>query len=372
MLTWVEINAVALRHNLKAWRRLMGDRALIMPVIKANAYGHGLAEVAKICVKDKNADRICVVSLDEALELRKLGIKKPIIVLAIYSLDDSELLKQGIEKKIIFPLYTLEQAKKLGEWGRRLKKKVTVHLKIDIGTSRIGVLPANAAQLCQEIKKFRHLHLEGVFGHFAASEDDRARTKKQWRIFQNTINVLSKQGINFSVKHVACSAASVTFPQASSNAVRAGLGLYGLYPAEKIRQKIFLKPALSWFTTIIQVKNIPKGSKISYGGDYTTKRPTKLAIIPVGYADGYDRSLSNKAFVLIKGKRCPVRGRICMNLAMVDVTAVKGAKTGDRVVLIGKDRQKTVSVDELAKIAGTINYEIVSRINPTIARIVVA
>lgn len=368
MLTWVEVNSKAIKHNLKQFRQRLGGRVLIMPVVKANAYGHGFLEVAKIVDQSPDADRLCVVNLDEALELKKNKIKKLVMILSFYELDKKKLLVAA-KNKIIFPLYRLDQAKELNKAGERAKQKVKCHLKIDSGAARVGVLPDEAVEFMAQIKKYKFLDIEGIFSHFASSEDDAAYTQKQHQIFDKTIQELSADGWKISLKHMACSAASLVYPEANFNAVRLGLGLYGLYPNNDLKRFINLKPALSWQTSVIQVKTLKTGSKIGYGGTFTTSRPTKLAILPVGYFDGYDRRFSNKAEVIIRGIRCSVRGRICMNLTMVDVSGIPEVKVGDKATLIGSVGHAKVTADELASLAGTINYEIVDRINPLLPRI---
>ncbi len=367
MLTWLEINKKAIEHNLCAFRRLIGRSALLMPVVKANAYGHGFLEVAKICDESGEADRIRVVNLDEALALLDAGIKKPIMILSFYELDKAKITR-AIKNKIIFPLYSLEQAKFLNAVGERVGKKAIMHLKVDTGAARIGILPGDAVNFYQKIKLFKNLNIEGLFSHFASSEEDREYTDKQYKLFNKVATDLEQAGCKFKIRHMACSAASVVYPDSQFNAVRLGLGLYGLYPAQSVKDKLKLKPVLSWKTKIIQIKTLPAGAKVGYGGTFVTKKPTKLAILPTGYFDGYDRRFSNTAQVVVHGVKCPVRGRICMNLTMVDVSGVLNIQIGDEVVLLGKMGKNEISADYLAKLAKTINYEIVSRINPLLPR----
>ncbi len=368
MHIWVEIDTKAIKHNLKQFRKLIGPKRLLMPVVKANAYGHGIVEVAKICDQSGEVDRICVVNDDEALQLIKSGIKKPIMILSFYELEEKKL-KILIKNKIIFPIYCVDQITALNQAGDRAKTKIRVHLKLDTGAARVGVLPSDALTTAKKITAQKYLQLEGLWSHFASSESDADYTKKQHEIFQNIAQKIEGSDIKIPIKHMACSAASILFPLEKYNAVRVGLSMYGLHASPKTRPKITLKPALSWLTSIIQVKTLPKGAKIGYGGTYIAKTPITLAILPVGYWDGYDRGLSNKAKVLIKGKLCPIRGRICMNLCMVDVSNVKNVKAGDMATLIGKQGNTHVTAEELAELANTINYEIVDRINPLIPRI---
>ncbi len=367
MLTWLEINSRAIKHNLRQFKKLAGRKVMLMPVIKANAYGHGFLTVAKICQQSAETDRICVVSLDEALELiRNKLTKKPIMVLSFFDQDEKKL-SLAVKNNIIFPLYSLENAKLLNKIGDRLNKKIKVHLKIDTGASRLGILPTDALVFVNELKKLKKIDLEGIWSHFASSEDDFAYTKNQHEVFRGVCDKLEKNNINIPVRHIACSAAGITYDFARENAMRLGLSLYGLYPTNN-KTAIKLKPSLSWHSTIIQVKTLPANTKIGYGGTFTTNRPIKIAVLPVGYWDGFDRRLSNRGFVLIKDERCPILGRICMNICMVDVTNLN-VKAGDKVILIGKDKTKNISADDMAKWCETINYEIVDRINPLLPRV---
>ena len=364
MLTWIEINTSAIKHNIGQFRRLIGPKTLLMPVIKSNAYGHGFLEIAKLYNQNKEVDRLCVASLDEATILIKNKITKPIVILSFYDPLDKNCV-QAIKRGVAFPLYTLEQAEKLSVTGKKADHTIKVHLKIDTGASRVGILPSEAVKFVETVqKKFPNIYFEGIWSHFSSSETNTKETKKQWKIFNQVIKKLESRGVRFSIKHMACSAATIMHPETQGNAVRIGLGLYGL---KSSKTKLNLQPVLSWFTTVIQVKQVSAGVKIGYSGTYTTRQTTKLAVIPVGYFDGYDRRFSNRAKVTIKGVSCPIRGRICMNLAMVDVTKIKNIAAGDQVTLIGRG----VTADELAKISNTINYEIVSRINPLLPRILV-
>ena len=367
MLTWVEINKLAIKHNIKQFRQLVGQNVLLMPVIKSNAYGHGFLEVAKILHQEKQVDRICVVNLDEAIKLIKNKLtRKPIQILSFFEWNDNNI-KIAIKNNVIFPIYSLDYAKRLNKLGEQLKMKIKIAIKIDTGASRIGFLPAEAIENIVQINKLTHLQIEDIFSHFASSEENNTQTKKQNESFIKILKVLEKQKINIPFKHITCSAATVAHPESHFNAVRFGIALYGLHPAQNTKTKINLKSVLSWYTKIIQIKQVEVGSKISYGGTFITKKLTKLAILPIGYFDGYDRGMSNRASVVINGKKCPVRGRICMNLTIVDVSEVGNVKVGDTVTLIGQG----ITADDLAKFGKTINYEIVSRINSEIFRIVV-
>lgn len=360
MSSQVLISKPALLHNLRAYRRAIGDVS-VMAVVKSNAYGHGMVEVAKAVEKD--TDWFGVASGSEALELRQVGIKKPILVLSFY--ENGEIIDL-IKKRASLAVYDLRQAKLISTAAKKLKKIANIHLKVDTGTSRLGIMPADVANFVDKLVRLPNLKIEGVFSHFAASEENLEFTRKQDILFNTIIEELEWRGLSL-IKHIACTAAGLVSPGSNHDMVRLGIGLYGLWPSAVAKQKagFELKPALSWQTKIIQIKDLPKGAYVGYGITYQTKRPIKLAVLPIGYYDGYDRKLGNTGEVLIGGKRCKVLGRVCMNLIMVDVADVKNVKVGDRAELLGKE----ITADELAKKIGTINYEVVTRINPLIPRI---
>lgn len=370
MFTWVEVSKSALEYNLKQFRKLIGPKKLLMPVIKANAYGHGFLEVAKILQNNKETDRICVVNDDEALKLIEEKLtKKPIMILSFYELNSKKALILA-KNNVIFPLFSLKQAKLLNQVGERLDKKIKIHLKIDTGATRVGILPKDVIQFAKEIKKYKFINIEGAWSHFASSEDDREYTVKQHIAFKKAVADLETIDIYPPIKHMSCSAATILYPTDYFNGFRDGNAFYGLHPSPLTENKIKLKPALSWYTKIIQIKTVPVGTKVGYGGTFTTKRPTKIAVMPVGYWDGYDRKLSNKGLVIINNKLCPIVGRICMNLSMIDITDAGKVKENDTVTLIGQHNKITVTADDFSNWIGTVNYEIVCRINPLLPRLI--
>jgi alanine racemase len=371
MLSWIEINKANVCHNIKAFRKILGDDRLLMPVIKANAYGHGIIEVGKICDNEKEVDMLCVASLNEALQLREHQINKPILILSYYDLD-YDLVKRATQSNITFPIYTTEQVLFLNKVGESLKTICRVHLKIDTGTSRVGVKIDELSEFLVELKKCSYVAVEGLWSHFSSSESNSELTKKQLSSLIFAESICRRNDVVIKLKHMACTAASTLHSSTLENGIRLGLGLYGLYPAPATRKRIKLKPVMSLKTTIIQVKSVAKGTKISYGGTYTMPHQGTIAVLPIGYGDGYNRALSNKSSVLIKGVRCPVRGKICMNMMMVEVTKVKNCKAGDTVTLIGKDKNDEMTIDELTKLLpGVINYEIPTSLSPLIPRKVV-
>ncbi|MGC9049121.1 MAG: alanine racemase [Patescibacteria group bacterium] len=379
METRVEVKRSAIRNNFKQFRQFISQKVKIMAVVKSNAYGHGMVEVAKIVVQS-GADWLGVINLEEALKLRQAKIKVPVFILSYWTANKNcsttGKIQEAIQKNIDFPIYDLWQAKILSRIGQRIKRKVNIHVKIDTGTSRIGILPNQTVNFFKELQKIPNLNLRGIFTHYAASErEDQSYTNWQTEKFEKVIRDLEKEGFNIPIKHAACSASTIINPKTHFNLVRIGIALYGLWPSEEIKRfvrkrkiKFYLQPALSWKTKIIQIKELPPKTFIGYDCTYQTKEQTKIAVLPIGYWEGYDRKLSNVGEVLIHEQRCPIRGRICMNLTMVEVSHLKDVKVGDEVVLIGKQGNEEVTADEMAGKVGTINYEIVTRINPLIPR----
>ncbi len=367
-LSWVEVSKSALLNNIAQYRQLIGKTKL-MAVVKSNAYGHGLDLVAEAIVE--KIDWFGVVNAKEAIKLRDLGINKPILVLSYY---DEDLLHELLRKNISIAVYSAEQIELIDAAAKKIGTNAKVHLKVDTGTSRLGVLNDQLLNLAKKILNTPTLIPEGVFSHLAASEEDAKYTTFQIESFNEVLAKLKE--INFEVpnKHIACTASSVGFAESRYDLVRIGIGLYGLSsykPKSKKIKEPKLIPALTWKAKIIQVKNVEKGTFVGYGLTFKASKPTKIAVLPVGYYEGYDRKLSNKGEVLILGRKCPVIGRICMNLLMVDVTGVEHAKIGDEVILIGDDGENRITVDDLAKKIGTINYEVVTRINSELTRILV-
>jgi alanine racemase len=373
---WVEIDAASFRQNVAAFRSRLGKTEL-MPVIKSNAYGHGLLPIARLA-DSLGINWFGVNSVEEGISLRQAGFQQKILVLGYVPLAQAEL---AVEYDLRVVVYNPENIRALAEAARRQKKKFYLHLKVETGTNRQGIPIKKIGNIWREIKKHPQLVLEGLSSHFANIEDttDDYYPKFQLENFRQAVDWFKQRDINVPLRHMSCSAASILFPETHFELARVGIGLYGLWPSKETmvscrlrgQEALRLKPVLSWRARVAQVKNVARGAYVGYGCTYRTTRPTRLAVIPVGYYDGYDRSLSNAAYVLIRGKRAPVRGRVCMNFFMVDVTDIPGVKLEDQVTLIGKDGRDKITADQLATLAGTINYEIVSRINPSIPRVVV-
>lgn len=373
--TWVEIGRSALIHNLVTFRRLIGPDVRLMPVVKANAYGHGMLPVAGIAARSGKADWLGVNSLEEGLALRGSGIRLPVLVLGYVPLSG---LPAAARAGLRLTVYNRETVRALSRLGTR--RRVSLHIKLETGTNRQGVGLEQAARLARIIRDSGKLELEGYSTHFANIEDtlDRSYPQGQMSRYQSMVSGLERLGLGAPLAHTACTAAALVFPQTRRSLVRVGIGLYGLWPSREtmlsagaLHPWLRLKPVLSWKTRVAQVKEVPAGSYVSYGCTYRTTRRSRLAVLPVGYYDGYDRKLSNAAHVLIRGRRAPIRGRVCMNLCVADVTDIPGAKMEDEAVLLGRQGGETISADQLAAWIGTINYEVVSRINPLLPRVVV-
>ena len=374
-LIWVELSKKSLLKNLQSFRGLLGGGTKLCPVVKSNAYGHGAAPIAKIIETSGLAGWLAVNSVDEGLELRRRGTKLPVLVLGYVPL---ERLSDAVLHDLRLTVYNRETVLRLK--ALKTKKKIYLHLKLETGTNRQGVDLKGALQLAKMIKGSKNLALEGYSTHFANIEDttDRSFAGRQLQRYQKMLAELEKKGFKAAVNHIACTAASLVFPQTRLQLARIGIGLYGLWPSRETMvslkeqgSEFRLEPVLSWKTRVAQVKTVAAGEYIGYGCTFRTSRKTKIAVLPVGYYDGYDRKLSNTAYVLIKGKRAPVRGRVCMNLCMADITDIPGVKPEDEVVLLGKQGREQVSAEQLAQWIGTINYEVVTRINPLLPRVVV-
>ncbi|NMA65501.1 MAG: alanine racemase [Clostridiaceae bacterium] len=366
---WAEINLDSIAHNVREIRRLVGKRTEIMAVVKADAYGHGVLETVNTIIEN-GATRLAVSMLDEAIQLRKIGIEVPILVLSHTNPQRAdELVKYNITQTV----YSNEMARMLSEAAVKNKSEIHVHIKVDTGMSRVGFLPGySAVKEVVSIQKMPGIVIEGIFTHFAtADEKDITYSQHQMEMFEIIINELNRIGILIPIRHVSNSASIIQFPQYSLELVRPGIILYGIYPSKDVdRSTINLKPAMTLKAKVSMVKWIEKDISVSYGRKFISKRPTKVATIPIGYADGYSRLLTGKSHVLINGQFAPVIGSICMDQCMVDITDIEGDVTiGDEVVLIGRQGNNEITAEEIADLLGTIPYEIVCIIGKRIPRV---
>lgn len=362
--TWAEIDGKAIQHNIANIKRLGIKK--FMAVVKANAYGHGIIEVSKICAAEQ-VDYLGVASLDEAILIRESGVEMPILVLGYTPVQFAETT---VAYGIAVTVFELGLAKALSEAAQKLFKQAVVHVKIDTGMGRLGFhCGADTVNLIKAIADLPGLNLEGIFTHFAMADNtDKSFTKAQINVFSRLLSDLKQQGLNFSLQHCANSAALMEMPESHFNMVRAGLALYGLYPDQIDRNKLDLIPAMELKSRISSLKWMPPGTAISYGCTYICQKETLVAVVPIGYADGYNRLLSNRSWAIIHGYQAPVLGTICMDQCMFDVTSIPDLQVGDEVLLFGKS-QHGVSADDLAAIIGTINYEIVCMVSSRVPRL---
>jgi alanine racemase len=372
MKTHIEINALNLKKNLNLFKKLTQKK--IMFVVKANAYGHGLREIIEITKNESVVDQYAVDSLTEALLIGTLQKKKPVLVLGWTDRNElRELIANGFET--VVP--SGEHLRWANEISKKMNRKALIHLKIETGTNRLGMEPKKAISLLQGINQ-QYIEIRGIYSHFANIEDttDPAFARQQMALFRSVLPHLPSAK---SCKHFSSSASSLLFPETFFDMVRIGISAYGYWPSrqthalylEKSKRKTSFKPVLSWYSQVAQVKEVKKGAAIGYGLTYKTYKKARIIVVPIGYYDGYDRKLSNISQVLVHGVKAPVRGRICMNMFMVEVGHINNVKVGDRVTILGREKNETIDADMLAEWSGTINYEILARINPNIPRIVV-
>ncbi len=344
------------------------------PVVKANAYGHGLKEVVSIV--DDYVDGYCVHSVDEAIEIET---KKPILILGHIGSNENLLRELLKSKKLYLTVYSGRVVDFVENIANSVGKPIGLFVKVETGTNRLGLEENDALNLANRIVNSKCLNFMGFSTHFANIEDttDHSFAKKQIEIFNRVIAKFSGQHVE---KHNACSAALMLFEETRTEIVRPGISFYGYYPsretivslnAKGYEKKNGLKPVLSWKTNPLQIKKVKADSYIGYGLTYKATKDMTIAVLPVGYSDGYDRGLSNNGYVLIKGRRCPIVGRICMNLFMVDVTHIDNISEQDEVVLIGKSGEEEITADTIASFLGTINYEVLARLNPFIQKKIV-
>ena len=366
---WAEINLDNIAHNVREIRRITNKKAEIMGVVKADAYGHGVMGVVRTLL-DNGVTRLAVSMLDEAIQLRKFGIEVPILIL---SYTDPIRAEEIILNDVTQTVFSHDLAKALSDAAVKLGKKAKIHIKIDTGMTRVGFMPGySAVKNVVEISKLPGIIIEGLFTHFAsADEKDKSYTYMQFERFMSICSELGRIGVHIPVKHVCNSAGLMEFPEMHLDMVRPGIIMYGLYPSEEVdKSKISLKPAMTLKANVILVKGVEKNTCISYGRIFTTKRDSKIATIPIGYADGYTRLLNNKGKVLINGELAPVVGKICMDQCMVDVTDLRNeVHVGDEVVIFGRQGENEITVEEVAKDIGTINYEVVCVVGKRIPRV---
>lgn len=374
-LTWCEVSKAALMGNLAEFRRLVGPDCRLSPVVKANAYGHGL-ELAARAFMEGGADALCVNDAWEAGRLRGAGIAAPVIILGNVPPEQAE---EVVELGAEVVAYDRDLLVALDRAGKAAGKTVKVMVKLETGTNRQGLRMEEAWKLVSLAAELDGIQLAGLSTHFADIEDttDHTFAREQLDRFNAGVDILKTRGLKSVMRSVGNSAATILWPEAHLDMVRVGIGAYGMWPSTETfvtaalthRNQLALQPALTWKTRVAQVKEVPAGEYVSYGRTFRTTHPARLVVLPVGYYDGYDRGVSNMAWVLIRGRRAQVRGRVCMNMIMIDTTHIPGAAAGDEVVLLGCQGEEQVTAEQMAGWADTINYEITTRINERIPRV---
>jgi alanine racemase len=381
-LTWAEVDLNAYAHNIKELRRIAGKTARLMAVVKADGYGHGAVEVAREALKH-GAENLGVARISEAVQLREAGLEAPIM---IFGYTPPDLAPTLITYDLTQTVYAIAAASALSEFAARQGRRIKVHIKVDSGMGRLGLLfnsPAagkpsdrphqRSVKEALAISRLPGLVVEGLFTHFATADSaDKSYAARQLEKFLDFANRLRRAGLEFPVKHAANSGALIDMPDSHLDMVRPGIATYGLYPSDEVNKNhVALKPVMTMKSRIIHLKKVPAGFKISYGITYQTKKPTTIATVPVGYADGFSRLLSNRGHMLVHGQKVPIVGRVCMDLTMLDVGSVPAVAIEDEVVVFGRQGNEAITADEVAADLNTINYEIVSTLTGRVARVYV-
>ncbi|UCD64754.1 MAG: alanine racemase [Candidatus Zixiibacteriota bacterium] len=378
-LSWIELSRSALHNNIASLSGLTNGKLLAV-CVKANAYGHGLSEVVAMLVDHPKVDYLTVHSLEEAVACRQAGWIRPIMLLGPLPVNLADFVLEYDLEPVIF---NREFLRRLGRTADRAGREIRTHLKLETGTHRQGITEKEMPAFAEIYR--RHQSLKKPYGasmHFANIEDttNHEYAEFQLKTFRAMLKRMAALKINPTIRHTASSAAAILFKKTHFEMVRPGIAVYGHWPSKetylsyRLRggQNDLFHPVLSWRTRVTQLKHLAADSFVGYGCTYRTTSPARLAILPVGYFDGYERALSNQAYVLVRGRRAPVRGRVCMNITMVDITDARGVKLEDEVTLIGRDGAETVSAEQLADWAKTINYEVLARLAPTTPRIIVS
>jgi alanine racemase len=364
--TTAEVDLGALAYNYHQLRQLSPPSVKFLAVVKADAYGHGAIPVSQK-LEELGTDFLGVATVQEGVELRQGGMKKPILILSgIYPEEVEEVITQHLTSMV----YRLDVAEALAAAAKKRRTKIPVHIKVDTGMGRIGLLPEDTPAFVNRLRKLENITIEGIASHFStAEEEDPSFAAEQLQRFSGTIAEIKKMGIDPPFYHVANSAALVNLSAAHCTLVRPGIMLYGAYPASSLKPKISLHRVMSWKSRIADIKAVPAGYPISYGRTFVTQHTSRIAAIPVGYADGYHRLLSNRGAVLVKGRRMPVVGRVCMDWTMVDVTAIPDVGVGDEVVLMGSQAGQEITPEEIGGWIGTISYEILCSVGRRVQRV---
>ena len=370
---WVEVNVRAIEHNTRRLTEIARSGVELMAMVKANAYGHGAVEVSR-AARRGGATWLGVVSIGEGIELRRANIDAPILVLGA---TPPAWARAGVENKLALAVFSIDTAQAISNAARELGTRARVHIKIDTGMTRLGVMPEQAVEFAGAVRDLGDVEIEGIFTHFAMADSPDAfdvegwgdkYTQQQLVRFRDVIDAFERAGIRVRFRHAANSPATVNRSEARLNLVRSGILIYGLDPSDEAPRPPDFIPALSFKTQVASVKSVPAGTFVGYGCTFRTERASRIAVLMVGYADGFRRALSNRGAVLVRGKRAPVVGRVCMDMTMIDVTDIAGVQPGDEVVLIGIQGTEGIRAEEVARNQGTNNYETVTTISARVER----
>ncbi len=363
---WAEIDLDAIAHNVRALKAWVGDKTHLLAIVKANGYGHGAIPVAGVAL-ESGASWLGVNFCDEGVQLRQAGINAPILLVGH---TPPWLATTVVANRLTPTVNSVQVAQALSAAAKAAGVVQPVHVKVDTGLSRYGMMPDEIVPFAQRLAALPALSLEGLFTHFASADShDKSSARRQLALYHETLARLNQAGISIPIRHVAASGATLDMPETHLDMVRCGITVYGLYPSNEVSRQVVLRPALSLKARIGRVRTLPPGTGIGYASTFITTRPTRAALIPLGYADGVKRGYSNKGSVLVGGKRAPVLGRVSMDQLTVDVTDIPGVKEGDEAVLIGRQGQEEITAEEMADILGTINYEIVVGISARVPRV---
>lgn len=367
--TIAEIDLDAIKFNYEQLRKKVGKETKMLAVVKADGYGHGATFISKE-LQRLGVDLLGVAISEEGISLRKAGIRIPIIILnGVFKGQ----IKKTIEYNLTPVIFDSNTAQRLADEGKRVNKRIKVHVKIDTGMGRVGILPKDIMPFFSKLKDMANLEVEGVLSHLSTADgdspEDRDFISLQLQRFEKCLKEMDMLGFSPPLRHIANSAATIDLPPSFCNVLRPGLMLYGAYPSSRFAEKIHLKPVMSLKTEIMQIKSVPAGYGISYKRTFVTQRDSVIATLPIGYADGYSRLLSNRGAALVGGEKTPVVGTVCMDMTMVDVTNVPNVHVGDEAVLIGRQGDKEISADEMANKIGTISYEVFCGVSKRVPRI---
>lgn len=363
---WVEIDLDRLKENFRKVKEWVGPDKSILVAVKADAYGHSSVAVSKALAAE-GVSMLGVASLEEAIEIARGGAGVPVLILSPSSfIEIPEIVAEGFTSTVS----NIEYARRLSSVARALNKKMKVHIEIDTGMGRTGVNYAEAADFIQQVGELDSIHVEGVFTHFAnAEESDKSFALEQLKRFTQVLEDVKSKSLEVSIVHAANSASLLDLRESHFNMVRPGLVIYGMYPSRWVKRQIEVKPVMTFKARVAHLNSIAKGETVSYGRTYTAPKDCAVAVISVGYGDGYSRALSNKGQVLIRGKRFNIVGLVCMDLTMVDVTGHPEIRVGDEVILMGKSGEQEITADDLARLSGTISYDVTCSVGPRVPRV---